>query len=683
MTSSQSLWEGIFTAIPPLPSLKVSEWADKYRVLSPERTNEHGKYSCDRIPMQREPMDSVNDPAVSETVLWWAAQTAGKTEVLCNICGFFMHADPSPILFVNPTTEFAEEFSEDAIAPMIRDTPPLSKVVRSPKSRNSGNKILSKRYIGGSLILVGANAPSGLAGRPRRVILKDEIDRYPFSAGKEGDPCALADKRAETYGKTAVKVSTSTGTVKGLSRIENKYEQSDQRKWFITHKKCGHEFVLMWDHLKWSDENGDGAWIECPCCKGQIDDAERVAMVRAGKWKATAPFTGIRGYWINGLNTLFEAHKGYKNRLHQFVGDYLKAKKGGTETYKVWINTFLSETYEEDTEQITPSEIEKRAEDYAKEELPNEILLLTAGADVHKNRIECEIVGWGVDEEAWGATYVVVEGDTEKDQVWHDFDKLLLTTFTREDGVELAIEKTFIDMGHKDRRVLGFCRPRLNRGVYPCRGLNRPGVNRPPLLPAKPSRNNKARIPHWNIGVTVAKEQIYDRLMLTPGEPRSMHFPRNAEYGTNYYKQLTAEKRKKKFQYGQPYFIFEKENNAVRNEALDVRVYALAAMASLAPIAWRTLEKNMKKRIPKDRPEPKVEYVAPTLPQSEPANAEKDRLTPTEPQKLVETPQEAPAPTPERTPVTPQPTPHPQQHHRTARRAHRPFGRGGFVGGWR
>lgn len=593
---ARDLWESIFDAIPLIPSLKVSEWAEQYRVLSPESSSEPGRFRCDRIPMQREPMDSACDPEVQETVLWWAAQTAGKSEVLNNISGFYMHADPSPQLMVQPTIDLAEEYSKDRVAGMIRDSPALRKIVRDPRSRDSGNTTLSKRYPGGSFVLVGANAPSGLAGRPRRVILKDEVDRYPLSAGTEGDPSALADKRAETF-PNAVKVSTSTATIKGLSKIENLHEQSDKRKWHVRCPKCDHEFVLMWSHVHWPEGEPENAWLECPGApKCRLDDNDRVKMVRAGRWVATAPFRGIRGYWLNGLNILFRAHKGFRNRLHQFVGDFLKAKDGGAQTLRVWINTFLAETYEEDAEKIDSDEILKRAEEYGPDDLPESVLVLTAGVDVHRLRIEIEVKGWGIDEESWGVRKHVLEGDTEKDEIWAALDVELLREFRREDGLTLKLERAFIDMGHKDRRVLAFCAPRVGRGVYPCRGVNRPGLNPPPLLPAKPSRNNKARIPHWNVGVTVAKTAIYDRLTLPIPEARSMHFPKGEGYGVDYFKQLTAEKRKRKFQFGRPYFIFEKENNAVRNEALDLNVYALAALASLAPIRWNKLAENLKKQ---------------------------------------------------------------------------------------
>ncbi len=348
--------------------------------------------------------------------------------------------------------------------------------------------------------------------------------------------------------------------------------------------------------MKWLDGKPESAWLECPKCRARLTDADRVDMVRVGKWKATAPFNGVRGFWLNGMNTLFRCHKGYRNRIHEFVADFLKAKDGGAQTLRVWINTFLAETYEEDAEKIDSDDILKRCEEYEPDALPETVLVLTAGVDVHRGRIEVEVKGWGVDEESWGVRAFVLEGETEKDEVWAALDAELLKHYTRADGVGLKIERAFIDMGHKDRRVLAFCAPRLGRGVYPCRGINRPGLNPPPLLPAKPSRNNKARIPHWNIGVTVAKTAIYDRVMLPIPEARAMHFPKGHGYGVDYFKQLTAEKRKRKFQFGRPYYIFEKENNGVRNEALDLNVYALAALHSLAPIGWVKLAANLKKQ---------------------------------------------------------------------------------------
>jgi phage terminase large subunit GpA-like protein len=541
-------------------------------------------------------MDAPGEPDVVETVLWWASQT-GKTEVVISIAGYHMDADPAPQLLVQPTVDLAKAFSEERLAPEIRENRVLKRKVMDPRSRDSGNKILSKRYPGGSLVIVGANSPSGLAGRPRRVILLDEVDRYPVSAGTEGDPCALADKRAESF-PNAVKVKTSTATIKGLSKIEKLYEGSDQQKWHVCCPSCKAEYLFAWAQVKWPQGKPEEAWMECPHCAAKFDDEGRRARVRAGKWKATAPFHGRRGFWLNGMNTLFPAHKGYRNRIHQFAAEFLKAKDDGPQTIKVWVNTFLAETYEEDADALDAAQIRERGEDYDSTSLPEDVLILTAAADVQRMRIECEVKGWGVDEECWGVCKLVLDGDTEKDDVWNQLDDVFRREFAREDGVTLRIERAFVDMGYRSKQVLKFCGPRIGR-VYPCRGINRVGTNPPPLLPAKPCRNNKARIPHWNVGVTVAKTAIFDRLKMEPGGARTVHFPKEDGYDDNHFRQFAAEKRMLRYSAGVPYYIFEKLNNAVRNEALDLFVYNLAAMFSLMPIYWHRVRAARKRQAEK------------------------------------------------------------------------------------
>jgi len=192
----------------------------------------------------------------------------------------------------------------------------------------------------------------------------------------------------------------------------------------------------------------------------------------------------------------------------------------------------------------------------------------------------------------------VLEGDTEQDQVWRDCDEWLMTKYMRGDGVVLQIERTFVDMQFRTQRVLAFCAPRLARGIFPCRGINRVGISVPPILPAKPSRNNKARIPHWNVGVTVAKAAIFDRLALHEPGPRYLHFPHGHGFDADHFKQLTVEKRKIRYSYGQAYAIFEKTNSTQRNEALDIAVYALAALHSLMPIGWGKLAANRLATLP-------------------------------------------------------------------------------------
>ncbi|WP_217581021.1 phage terminase large subunit family protein [Lysinibacillus sp. GbtcB16] len=213
---TMNLFNKIASLVAPPPKLTVSQWADKHRVLSKEASAEHGRWNTDRAPYQREIMDAVNDPDVDQIVVMSSAQV-GKSEIINNIIGYHIDYDPAPMLLMQPTLEMAEAYSKDRIASMIRDTPALSKKVNSPKAKDGNNTLLQKKFAGGHLTLVGANSPASLASRPVRIVLADEVDRFPPSAGAEGDPLALAQKRTKTFWNNKW-VSVSTPTIKGASR---------------------------------------------------------------------------------------------------------------------------------------------------------------------------------------------------------------------------------------------------------------------------------------------------------------------------------------------------------------------------------------------------------------------------------------------------------------------------------
>lgn len=126
----------------PPPRLTLSQWADMYRMLSPENSAEPGRWHTEKAPYQREIMDAIGDQHTRKVVIKSAAQI-GKTAMLMNMLGYYMHYYPSPVLVMQPTLDMAQTFSKDFLAPMLRDTPVLSNLVDS-KSRYSGNTILKE-----------------------------------------------------------------------------------------------------------------------------------------------------------------------------------------------------------------------------------------------------------------------------------------------------------------------------------------------------------------------------------------------------------------------------------------------------------------------------------------------------------------------------------------------------------
>lgn len=523
-------------------------------------------------------MDAISDPEVETVVIMSSAQV-GKTEIINNVAGFFIEHDPSPILVVQPTVEMGETWSKDRLAPMIRDTPVLTDLVADPKSRGSGNTIRHKTFPGGHITIAGANSPASLASRPIRVVLLDEVDRYPHSAGTEGDPVSLAIKRATTFWNRKV-VLVSTPTIRRASRIESWWERSDRARFMVPCPECTVSAPLTWQQVKWDNtlprhERAQSARYLCASCKAELQDHDLIVQVRAGHWESEAPEQRmIRGFHINELYSPWVP-------LAETVDAFLFAKDAGPDVLKVWVNTSLGETWEEAGVTVDADVLHAtRREHY--QTVPREAEWLTMGVDVQKDRIEAEIVGWNAGRESWSLDYRVLYGDpqipaTEPGSVWAMLDEILATEFAVEGGGSATISSTLVDAGYLPDAVLPYCRDRGMRGVYACRGESGEGK----AVLHRRSRNNRYHSPVFFLGVDGIKERIYGMLTIeAPNAPGYCHFP--AEYSIDYFKQLTSERLVERKNRGFTVREWELPANA-RNEALDVRVYAYAALERIAP----------------------------------------------------------------------------------------------------
>jgi len=554
--------------VAPPPSLTISQWADQYRQLSSEASAEPGKWHTDRAPYQRAIMDALCDPQVETVVIMSSAQI-GKTEIINNIIGYHMHLDPSPILLLQPTLEMAEAWSKDRFAPMLRDTTVLHGVVKDPRSRDSGNTLLHKRFPGGHITMAGANSPASLASRPIRLVLCDEVDRYPVSAGTEGDPVSLASKRTTTFWNRKLML-TSTPTIKGASRIAAAFEQSDARQYHVPCPHCGETQVLKWGQVTWQSDNGHQPETAVYVCEHNgciISESERARMVKAGRWIAQQPFTNIAGFHINELYSPWVT-------LAQMVTDFLRAKKL-PETLKTWVNTSLGEPWEEDGETLDADVLLQRKESWGAD-APEPVVLVTAGVDVQGDRLEMEVKGWGIGEECWSLDYRIFYGDPAQSMVWQELDAYLLQPIRSKLGVNLNIACVCVDSGgHHTQAVYEFCGARAVRGVFPIKGISQTAK---PLV-GRPSKNNRYRLRLYPIGTDTAKEVIYSRLRITEPGAGYFHFP--LERDREYFLQLTGEKQITRFAKGTAKREWIKTR--ARNEVLDCTVYALAAFKLLNP----------------------------------------------------------------------------------------------------
>jgi phage terminase large subunit GpA-like protein len=469
-----SLCKRIFRRLQPTEDISLAEWADKYRRLPPESSAEPGIWRTSRTPYLKKPMECITDPKVREVILMTSVQI-GKSEVILNAMGYYAHIDPSSILLVQPTVLAGKDFSNERIDPTIRDTPVLKSVIGVAKSRDRKNTIMKKFFPGGYIAIVGANSPVGLASRPIKALLCDEIDRWPESAKKEGDPLTIVEKRTATYPYNKKIVKVSTPTIDGESRIQHEFNQGTMERWKLPCPGCGEFQELKWANIKFDhmrdSENGvldkDGEVLcECPAC-GELNN-EISWKNGSGEWFPENDNATIKSFHLSALASPWMT---WREIAEEFL-----SSKGDSELMKVWTNTILGETWAETGEGLDWGVLLGRRERYGAA-APDGVLAITAGVDVQDDRFEMEVVGWGENKASWGIEYIVIHGDTEQPEAWDRLDQHLLKTYACGDGVTLPISRACIDSGHRTTAVYKFCKEREVRGVYAVKGKGGSGMN--------------------------------------------------------------------------------------------------------------------------------------------------------------------------------------------------------------
>lgn len=558
-------------AFAPPPDITVSEWADRFRYLSAESSASPGRFKTEIVEYMREPMDMVGKPGVRRITLMTSAQVA-KSTVLENIIGYFIDLDPCPILHVSPTLDSMKMFSKERLAPMIRDCPVLTGKVKDARARDSGNTLNSKLFPGGHIAMVGANAPAGLASRPVRVVVFDEVDRYEASAGTEGDPINLAIKRTTTYWNRVI-VMVSTPGDKTTSRIEPEFLMGDQRYRWVPCPHCGHMQRLVWANVKWNTGDPDSAKYMCDAedCGTLWTDAERNRAVRLGEWRAEKPFNGNVSYHLSQLYSPFAP-------LADGVRDFL-ASKDNPLTLKTWVNTFLGETWEERGKRLNWSDLLDNREEYdIRDPIPEDVTLITAGVDMQDDRAEIEWVGWGDDHRSWNLGYRRVYGDPSTPQFWQDLGGALDETFMHPLFGEMAPRAINVDSGgHYTQHVYAFVSRRAR--TYAIKGVG--GEGRPSF--SKPSTNTVGGHPVYPLGVDTLKEIVVARLKVRdPDAAGYCAFPLDTPgIDEAYFEGLTSEELRTKYVRGFAKQEWCKISNRIRNEPFDCRVYATGALDML------------------------------------------------------------------------------------------------------
>lgn len=606
----------------PPENLTVDQWADKYRRLSPESSAEAGPWRTKRTPYLEEPMRAFTDPRVHKIVMVAASQV-GKSELEMNTIGYIIDQDPGSILYVHPTIEDARKFSRLRVAPMIRDSRPLRAKVHDIKDRSAGNTILQKSFPGGMLTMTGSNSASALASTPARYIIGDERDRWAVSAGTEGDPWGLAEARQATF-YNAKAIEVSTPTIKGSSNIETSYYQGTQERWCHHCPECDEYSEITFDNIHFDAEcikvkgkktwrlKGGVSW-SCPNCGCLIP--EEIMRKQSAKWKADNPDAiskGVRSFWLNAFSSPWTPWS-------KIVLKFLDAKDD-PQQLKVVYNTLLGQLWEDRGDLEDEDSMLSRREDYGTRsdgtpaDLPDGVLVLTCGVDTQDNRLEYEVVGHGHYGETWGIVKGIIMGRPDAEETWQRLDDVIDHVYTFKNGRGLKISMTCVDSGgHFTQEVYAACRARQHKNVFAIKGKGGDGI---PFVspPTKVAIRDNKKVTCWlyTLGVDAGKAAIMGNLKVQEAGAKYCHFPRNpdAGYDLNFFNGLLSEKLELTHTKRGEVWAWVKLPGHNRNEALDCRNYAMAALKILNP-DMDAVERRLKgidqpKQTAQQQPKPRI-----------------------------------------------------------------------------
>jgi phage terminase large subunit GpA-like protein len=566
-------------------------------------------------------LDAIKEPGVHRVSYMTGAQL-GKTTVQQCATGYFIAHEPRSQILVQPTQGDVQTFLETKLRPMLEANPRIADKMAKQRGREGVNNSRIISYVGGWLMFSWAGSPKTLRGRSAPIRQADEIDG--MDATPEGDPVQLLSQRGATFGDQALLTESSTPTIKGASRIEVAYDEGDQRRYYVPCPDCEEPQYLKWSQVRWDgrqstsikeceldlnqDHKPETASYVCEHCGSCWDDGMRIAAIRGAEakghgWKAARPFRGHASFHAPEMLSTFR-------RLRDIVQSYLdKIALGDVQSFQ---NVSLGETFEETGEKADPDSLYARREEY-RAPVPAGGLFLTCGVDMQQDRLEAEVVAWGVGEESWGVEKRVFWGDVLTPDPWDELTAFMDQTWMHESGAQMSLGATCIDTGGNSgmtQAAYDYCKGKTGRRLFAIKGGGTWGS---PVVQApqrKQSGKFARKVDLFIVGADETKLIVMRRLTQQVPGPGYCHFP--MEYEAEDFKQLTAEKLITRLVKGFPVREWHKTRD--RNEGLDCRSYAYAALKIVNP-SMKRLAERLKM--------PEIEQKPAEIPQKQPVLAQK------------------------------------------------------------
>lgn len=544
----------------PPEQLTVSEWAEKYRILDAKSAAMPGPWSNDVTPYLKRVMDEFNNYETEKIVFVKPTQVGG-TEALQNMIGYIVMQDPAPTMIVYPTDTLAKSISENRLQPMLKATPEIA------KKFDDTSPLLELHFDGMYLTLAGSNSPSGLASKPIRFLMMDEVDKYPGASNKEADPIKLATERTKTFHNKKIFI-TSTPTLKTGHIWQEKENADIEKHFFVPCPHCGEYIEFQFPNIRFPGDEGmsyadraEFATYVCQKCGCVITDNDKHNMLRLGEWRTVRHSTKyVRNvaFWINTLYSPFV-------RWSDIAKEFLQTKDN-PEDFQNFVNSWLAEPWEDTKLKTNADMVMERQTEVPAYVVPSWTKLLTAGVDVQETSLYWTIRAWG----DYLTSQNIAHGQALS---FSEIDRIMNLQYQTEDGDPVVVNLCLVDSGDQTDMVYDFC---VTHADY---ALPVKGSSHEQLSPYKMSKITKADSKAYGMTLVVAdgnayKDMIAGRMKRPNGRGSWMVY---AGCDTEYAEQVTAEHKVNVKKNGVVKQVWVPKRSHVDNHYLDAEVYALVA----------------------------------------------------------------------------------------------------------
>lgn len=622
---AKEIKQGLEAIKKPEP-LSLSQWSGKHFYLSSESSYVEGNWEA--FPFQAGIMDCISNDDIRVIAVIKSARV-GITKIMLAAIGYFAQHKRRNQAIWQPTDGDMDEFVKTEVDTMIRDVPIVRTVFPWYDKKHKNNTMSQKMFIGSALHLRGGKAAKNYRRISPDVVYLDELDGFDGDIEKEGDPVTLAAKRIE--GATFPKmVLGSTPKLKESSMIGKQADSADRFfRFHIPCPHCGFEQSLFWGSpdaefgMKWVDNDPKTAGYLCRDCSVIFTQDEYLAVWDKGRWiDDEGVYLGADNFFYDNENNIVPTPSSVAFHIwtiyspmtewSRIVDDFIKAKNDPAKL-KGFVNLTLGEPWAEDDGNGTDASALYSRREYYDAEVPEQVNVLTIGADVQDDRIEYSVWGWSEAEESYLIDHKAIYGDLTSDTFWTKLSAMFKIPFRKADGTILDVRLVCIDSGgHFTSEVYKFSKRAGLRFVIPIKGANQMGKP----VATFPKKRSKDGVYLTFVGTDTAKDLLYFRaLQLEPGHGY-IHFPVKEWASEDYFSQYAAETRKKVYTKGRPHFEWVCKSG-VRNEAWDCAVYALAAI--------RILQQNFGIRLDQQHEARPAEKIIESKPVSSSGGWGKDR----------------------------------------------------------